>query len=61
MNRRVFSYAMFVIVPVLIVFGIIANVFLYNECKNDGYSTFACYSMLNKGHYVVVDAVDGRP
>lgn len=61
MNTRIFGRIMFIIVPILMVFGIIANIFLYNECKKDGYSTFACYSMLNKGHYVVVDAVDGRP
>ena len=56
-----FANVMFIIVPVLIILGIIANIFLYNECKKDGYSTFACVSMMNKGHYIIVDQVDGNP
>ena len=61
MNVRNFGRAMFIIVLVFMIFAIIANIFLYNECKSDGYSTFACVSMLNKGHYVIVDQVDGNP
>ena len=52
---------MFIIVPIFMILAIVANIFLYNECKSDGYSTFACVSMLNKGHYVIVDQVDGNP
>jgi hypothetical protein len=61
MNPRSFGRIMFIIVPIFMILAVIANVFLYNECKSDGYSTFACVSMLNKGHYVIVDMADGQP
>jgi len=44
----------------IMVLGIVLTEGLYNECKSDGYSTFACLAMVNKGQYVIVDAVDGR-
>jgi len=61
MNVRTFGRLMFIIVPIVMIIGIVVNVALYNECKSDGYSTFACVSMLNKGHYVIVDMADGQP
>lgn len=59
MNHSSFARALFIIVPIIMIFAIMGNIFLYNECRKDGYSTFACVSMLNKGHYVIVDAMDG--
>ena len=61
MNVRNFGRIMFIIVPIFMILGVIFNIALYNECKKDGYSTFACVSMLNKGHYIIVDQVDGNP
>lgn len=60
MNVRNFGRIMFIIVPIFMILGIIFNIALYNECKKDGYSTFACVSMLNKGNYVIVDMADGN-
>lgn len=59
MNTRSFGRALFIIVPIIMIFAIMGNIFLYNECKKDGYSTFACVSMLDRGHYVIVDVADG--
>lgn len=61
MNVRNFGCIMFIIVPIFMILGVIFYIALYNECKKDGYSTFACVSMLNKGNYVIVDMVDGNP
>jgi hypothetical protein len=61
MDIRTFHRLMFIIVPVFMVIAIIVNVALYKECKSDGYSTFACVAMLNKGQYIMVDMVDGKP
>ena len=61
MNPRFFGRIMFIIVPIFMVLAVIVNVVMYNECKKDGYSTFACYTMLQKGQYIIVDTVDGRP
>lgn len=60
MNVRNFVRIMFIIVPIFMILGVIFNIALYNECKKDGYSTFACVSMLNKGNYVIVDMADGN-
>jgi hypothetical protein len=60
MNVRNFGRIMFIIVPIFMILGVIFNIALYNECKKDGYSTFACVSMLNKGNYVIVDMADGN-
>ena len=60
MSSRSLVRIMFIGVPIFMILAVIANVFLYDECKNDGYSTFACVSMMNKGHYVIVDQVDGN-
>lgn len=61
MNPRTMFTVMLFAMPIILILGIIFNMALYNECKKDGYSTFACYSMMHKGGYVIVDAADGNP
>lgn len=61
MNTRTFGRIMFIVVPIFMILAVIGNVYMYNECKKDGYSTFACYTMLQKGQYIIVDKIDGRP
>ena len=61
MTNRTVMRIMIFMMPVLIILGLIWNISVYNECKSDGYSSIACYSMMHKGGYIVVDAMDERP
>ena len=60
MNTKTFIRVAFIVFPIFMVLGIIANIMMYNECKSDGYSTFACMSMSQKGQYIIVDHIDGQ-
>jgi hypothetical protein len=55
MNLRIFGRVMFIIVPVFFIFAIMFNIYLMGECKKDGYSTFACMSMMQNGSYLIVN------
>lgn len=61
MDTRTLIRIMFFAMPILIIIGLFLSISVYNECKSDGYSSIACYSMMHKGGYIVVDVVDGRP
>jgi hypothetical protein len=55
MNVRTFGRMMFVIFPIFFIFAIVFNIYLMGECKKDGYSTFACMSMMQNGSYLIVN------
>jgi hypothetical protein len=42
----------------LSILGLIMVVSLFNECKSDGYSSAACFALVNQGNYLIVDALD---
>jgi len=55
MSVRTFHRITFIAVPVFFIFAIMFNIYLMGECKKDGYSTFACMSMMQNGSYLIVN------
>lgn len=57
---KFFVAAMFVIVPLLMVAGMIWNYSLYRECRADGHKAYQCQAMLSNPSYVAVDDISNR-
>ncbi len=55
MSVRTFHRIFFVAFPVFFILAIFFNFYMLNECKKDGYSTFACMSMMQNGSYIIVN------
>lgn len=59
MNSRGFHTIFFIGMFVFAILAMFWQYTMYQECRSDGYKAYVCMAMMQKGHYIWVDMMDG--